>query len=271
MSYLTGYTIKPHQVLGSGEVLFTDGINTGIMANQVTCEAYGYTYNRTTGTCSTFRFNTNLERIIANENNRNNGSGNITELGSNTIQVNGTNNTTKGFNNNCFISGSNNEIANGVDNATVLGSYGEALRDGEFVVSSGDGIGQTSTFFLNGTTTNNTRSQMFVNGNTATTLIARNVDYVYSYVIDITAYRTGGSSGSGSVGDRAFYTLRGITKGHQIDETLTLNDSYGTVTGWTAEMLSAVHSPEDLFLAVTGVTAMDITWAATARFNEMKI
>ena len=271
MEYLTGYTIKPHTVTGLGEVRFTDGTNTDLGANQVTCEAYGYTYDKASGTCNSFRYNTNLERNISNINNRNNGSGNTNELGSNTIQVNGTNNTTKGFNNNCFINGSNNEIANGVDNATVLGSHGKALRDGECVVSSGDGIGQTSTFFLNGTTTNNTISPMFVNGNTAVTLIARNVDYVYSYVIDINAYRTGGSSGSGSVGDRAFWTLRGITKGNQIDETLTLNDSYGTVTGWTAVMLSALHSPVDLLLAVTGVTAMDITWAATARFNEMKI
>tara|TARA_R110002110_G_scaffold7837_4_gene39531 strand:+ start:419 stop:1234 length:816 start_codon:yes stop_codon:yes gene_type:complete len=271
MEYLTGYTIKPHTVTRVGEVRFTDGTNTDMGANQVTCEAYGYTYDIASGTCVSFRYNTNLNRNISNINNKNNGAGNSTELGSNTIQINGTNNTTKGFNNNCFISGSNNEIANGVDNATVLGSHGEALRDGEFVVSSGDGVGQTSTFFLNGTTTNNTRTPLFVNGDAAVTLIARNVAYVYSYVIEINAYRTGGTSGTGAVGDRAFWSLRGITKGSQIDETLTLNDSYGTVTGWTAAMVSDVHFPEILFLGVTGVTAMDITWTATARFNEMKI
>jgi len=271
MEYLTGYTVKPYSTTPLGEVTFTDGTNTDMGANQITCEAYGYTYDITTGTCRSFRYNTTLNRNIANINNKNNGSNNTTELGSNTVQINGSNNTTKGFNNNCFINGSANEIANGVDNATVLGSNGEALRDGEFVVSSGDGIGQTSTFFLNGTTTNNTITVLFVNGDAAVVLIARNADYVYSYVIDINAYRTGGTSGSGAVGDRAFWTLRGITKGSQIDETLTLNDSYGTVTGWTAEMVSAVHFPERLYLGVTGAADMNITWTATARFNEMKI
>ena len=76
MEYLTGYTIKPHQVTALGEVLFTDGTNTGLMANQETCEAYGYTYDQTSGTCRSFRFNTNLNRNISNINNKNNGSGN---------------------------------------------------------------------------------------------------------------------------------------------------------------------------------------------------
>ena len=121
MEYLTGYTIKPHSTTPLGSVVFTDGTNTEIQPNQQTCEAYGYTYDKTSGMCMAFRYNENLDRNIFNENNKNNGSGNTNQLGANTIQVNGTLNTTKGFNNNCFINGSNNEIANGVDNATVLG------------------------------------------------------------------------------------------------------------------------------------------------------
>ena len=114
--FLTGYTLKPHEVTAAGDVLFTDGTNTGLMVNQATCEAYGYTFDRTSGTCSSFRYNTNLNGNIANINNKNNGYGNTTLLGSNTIQINGANNTTSGLNNNCFINGSNNEIANGVSN-----------------------------------------------------------------------------------------------------------------------------------------------------------
>ena len=55
MEYLTGYTIKPHEVTALGEVLFTDGTNTELMANQQTCQAYGYTYDEASGTCSSFR------------------------------------------------------------------------------------------------------------------------------------------------------------------------------------------------------------------------
>jgi len=269
MEYLTGHTIKPHTVTAVGEVRFTDGTNTDLGANQVTCEAYGYTYDKASGTCNSFRYNTNLERNISNINNRNNGSGNTNELGSNTIQVNGTNNTTKGFNNNCFINGSNNEIANGIDNATVLGSHGEALRDGEFVVSSGDGIGQTSIFFLNGTTTDATSTALFVNGDTSVTTIARNpAARVDIYTIDIIAYRTGGSSGSGTAGDRAFFKLQGIVRSNVADEVITTVTANGTVVGWNG---TTAYVGDDMQLKVTGVSGMNISWQATARFNEMKI
>ena len=268
MTYLTGYTIKPNRVTAIGEVLFTDGTNTGIRANQRQCEAYGYTYDKASGTCSAFRYNTNLNRTVSNIGNKFNGTGNTTEIGTNTVQINGTNNTTKGFNNNCFISGSNNEIANGINNATVVGSNGEAIRDGEFVIGSADGIGQTSTFSLNGTTTDATSTALFINGDTAVTTIARNADTVYYYTIDIHVYRTGGASGSGAVGDRAFYTLHGMVSETTADEILTTNETRGTVVGWT---INTAFTGTDLQLKVTGVAAMNILWTATAKFYAMKI
>jgi len=268
MEYLTGYTIKPHRVTAIGEVLFTDGTNTDISPNQQQCQAYGYTYDRSSGTCRAFRYNTTLNRTLSNINNKFNGAGNSTQLGSNTIQINGTNNTTKGLNNNCFISGSNNTIANGVSNATVVGSNGTALNDGEFVIGSADGIGQTSTFFLNGTTTDATSTPLFINGDTAVRIIARNADTVYYYTIDIHAYRTGGASGSGAVGDRAFYTLHGIVQETTADETLTTNEARGTVIGWS---VGTAFVGTDMQLKVTGVAAMNIQWTATAKFYAMKI
>ena len=48
--FLTGYTVKPSSVSGLGIVTFTDGTNQ-ITPNQLQCEAYGYTYNKVTGTC----------------------------------------------------------------------------------------------------------------------------------------------------------------------------------------------------------------------------
>ena len=268
MSYITGYTIKPHEVTRVGEVLFTDGTNTRIRANQVTCEAYGYTYDRASGTCRAFSYNTNLERNIANVNNRYNGSNNTTELGSNTVQINGSSNTTKGLNNNCFINGSANEIANGVDNATVLGSNGKAIRDGEFVVGSGDGIGQTSTFFLNGATTDATSTALFVNGDTAVTTIARAGDSIFIYTIDIIAYRTGGASGTGATGDRAFFKIQGIVRNNVANEGITTVASNGTVTGWTG---GTAYVGDDMQLKMVGAASMNITWQATASFQELKI
>jgi hypothetical protein len=200
MQFKKGYTIKPYRTTTLGEALFTDGTNIDIRANQSQCEAYGYTYERASGTCRAFRYNTNLERILSNVNNKFNGARNTTQLGSNTIQINGSNNTAEGDNANCFINGVNNTIANGVNNATVIGSNGTALNDGEFVI--GSNVGQNSTLSLNGATTDATPTNLFVNGDTAVTVIGRTPDKVYYYKIDIHAYRTGGASGSGAVGDR---------------------------------------------------------------------
>ena len=265
MDFLTGYTVKPYEITTLGEVLFTDGTNNSLMANQVTCEAYGYTYDKTSGTCRAFRYNTNLNRNINNIKNKINGPGNKTELGSNTIQINGTNNTTKGFNNNCFISGSDNEIANGVNSATVLGVGGKALNDGEFVVGGG-GIGDISTFSLNGTTTGAVAIPLGIN-NTLVKIIDRTSDAITGYTFDIIAYRTGGSSGSGATGDRVFLRLEGIVKSASANEGISTIASYGTVTGWTAAV--GFTGVADMHLEVTGAANMDITWKAKATFQNL--
>ena len=273
MEYLTGYTIKPYRVTAVGEVRFTDGTNTELGANQVTCEAYGYTYDEASGTCRSFRYNTNLERNISNINNKNNGAGNTNELGSNTIQINGSNNTTKGFNNNCFINGNANEIANGVNNATVVGNFGLAERDGEVVIGGGgfSGVGkgyaQSSTLTLTGVTTDATATSLFVNGDTATVIIARSSASLCSgFEANVVGIRTGGSAG-GSVDDRIFLRATGLVLLKAANQSVSTLGSFGTVTGWTA----AIDFVGDyMVLKVTGAANMDISWSATMNFYEMK-
>ena len=69
ISYLTGFDVKPLSTSSLGIVTFTDGRNV-ITPNQLQCEAYGYTYDKASGTCSIFRFNTNLNRSFSNESNK---------------------------------------------------------------------------------------------------------------------------------------------------------------------------------------------------------
>mgnify|MGYP003660418496 CR=1 FL=1 len=274
MNFKRGYTIKPYRVTGAGEVLFTDGTNSNLLANQQQCEAYGYTYDRVSGTCRLFRYNTNLSTTVKNVNNRMNGPGNTTRFYSNTIQMNGTNNTANGLNNNCFINGRDNTIENQVNDATVVGLNGTALRDGEFVIGGGLINGspiQTSTFFLTQQTTNAVAIPMFLSSKhsaTATT-IQRNSTSIITYTIDITAYRTGGASGSGAVGDRAFYKLQGVLKGNSTVEALTNVADDGVITGWT--VASAFVSTSNWNINVRGAANMDINWTATANFYEMKL
>ena len=93
---IDGLGIFPLGISSLGIVSFTDGTNL-ITPNQSECEAYGYTYDKVTGTCSTFRVNTNLDIAFSNLNNSISGSGNITETGTNNTYIMGENNIVKGF------------------------------------------------------------------------------------------------------------------------------------------------------------------------------
>jgi hypothetical protein len=176
--FLNGYSVKPAFINGVGEVLFTDG-TIAVTPNQQQCEAYGYTYDRASGTCKAFTYSASLGKSLNNQSNYVRGANNTTETGTNNTHIMGESNTVKGLSRNNIIVGSNNEIANGVNNAAVFGNYGLAQRPGEVVISgggfsgAGKGYAQSSYITLTGTTTDATPTSLFVNGDSATTIIAR--------------------------------------------------------------------------------------------------
>ena len=275
MNYLTGYTVKPHEVTATGEALFTNGTDTGLKVNQVTCEAYGYTYDKTSGTCRSFRYNTNLNRNISNINNKNNGSGNTNELGSNTIQINGTQNTTKGFNNNCFINGGANEIANGVNNTTVLGRLGEATVTNSIVLggnSAADALGtrQSIRAICGVQTTDNSSTNSNLN-NTAGSYVVVPTDAAMYFHADVIAVRVGGSSELGAVGDFKSWVERGVV----INKSGVLSIqrerdpivSSGTTTGWNP---TGIVSGTNFILSVKASNNMTVDWTANITFTQIK-
>ena len=284
MEYLTGYTIKPHRITAVGEVLFTDGTNPDLMTNQITCEAYGYTFDRATGTCRAFRYNTNLERNISNINNKNNGAGNSTELGSNTIQINGSNNTTKGFNNNCFINGSDNEIANGVNNATVLGVGGNASSNSEFTIGGGLPAGLTeepdtysdrkvSIVSLTGVTEDNTATKLTVNGEGGKTYINVELNSVVGFEIYITRLEVGGSSATD--GDYSYRNIKGVVR---IDNSGTMLFQVGFTrnigkigVNGTAAMVDTGVSTTSPSITIEVSDRNNVTniWSATVTLHEL--
>mgnify|MGYP003632799781 CR=1 FL=1 len=276
MNYLTGYTIKPYQVTSLGEVLFTDGTNNGLMTNQVTCEAYGYTFNSVTGTCNAFRFNTNLESNINNINNKNNGSGNTNQLGSNTIQVNGTENTTRGFNNNCFINGRQNEIANGVSNSSVFGTLGNATADNTIVLGGNapaDRLQERQSIQLmyGVQTTTGATVDSYLN-NIADNYFTVPRDTVMYFHADVVAVRTGGTS-AGSVGDYASWVERGvISKIGDADVSVQRErdaiKSNGTTTLWRPT--GSVSGASTFIMQVRGAANTTIEWATTIRITQLQ-
>ena len=277
MEYLTGYTVKPYEISAIGEVIFTDGTNTDLGANQVTCEAYGYTYDQASGTCRSFRFNTNLNRNLANINNKNNGAGNTTELGSNTIQINGTENTTKGFNNNCFINGRNNEIANGVNNVSVTGALGEATATNSIVLggnAAADSLGerQTITVMYGTTTDDNSTVDSYLN-NTVGSYFEIPDNTIIAFHTETVGVRVGGS-GAGNLGDfKAIVEIgAAINKNGtlSIDKTRTVIANVGTTSGWISDITVSALTGTNLIQQVKGANNRDIMWATTIRMTQIK-
>jgi hypothetical protein len=272
--YLHGYSIKPASVNSDGQVMFTDGTNN-INPNQQQCEAYGYTYNQATGTCSAFTFSTTLGRNVINETNKLQGSGNVVETGTNNTTIVGENNTVKGLSRNNIIIGSNNEISHGVDNANVYGTLAQATADNSIVLGGNAGADilgerQNITLMYGKQTTNNSTVDAFLNNTTDSYFVVPDNAVVY-FQSETIAVRVAGSSGSGAVGDFKSWVERGVVKNARgvlsIDRSRTSPASSGTTTGWSP--VNSV-SGTNFLQTVKGATDMTIEWASTIRITQIQ-
>ena len=271
--YLTGFTVKPASISELGTVTFTDGTNN-VTPNQLQCEAYGYTYNQVTGTCSTFRYNTNLNRAVANENNKTFGSGNSTQTGTNNTLVMGENNTVRGFSRNSIITGNQNEIANGVNNANVSGTLGEVTADNSKVLggnANGDTLGERQAIqLLYGTqTTDGTVSHSYLN-NTSGSYFVVPENTAIMFEADILALRVGGTA-AGSVGDYKTWIETGVVINKSgtltVDSSTISHSNSGSTGGWNAE---STVSGTNYIISVEGATDKTIEWVSNIRFTQLK-
>ena len=272
--YLTGFDVKPLFTSTLGVVTFTDGTNN-LRPNQLQCEAYGYTYDKASGTCSIFRFNTNINRSFSNISNKLQGAGNTTETGTNNTYIIGENNTVKGLSRNNIVVGNNNEIANGVNNANVYGTLGEATADNSIVLGgnvAADLLGERQSIqVLYGTqTTNGTNTISYLN-NTTDKLLAIPENAVMYFHADVIAVRVGGTHATGNLGDYASWVERGVI----INEsgTLSINrerdsiKSNGTVTNWQP---TGIVSGTNFAMRVRGHTDMTVEWCSNITFTQIK-
>ena len=271
--YITGFTVKPASISALGTVTFTDGTND-VIPNQLQCEAYGYTYNKVTGTCSTFRYNTNLNRAVANENNKTFGTGNSTQTGTNNTLVMGENNTVRGFSRNSIITGNQNQIANGVNNASVSGTLGEATATNSKVLGGNAGtdtLGERQAIqLLYGTqTTDGTVVDSYLN-NTSGSYFVVPENTAIMFEADILAVRVGGT-GSGAVGDFKTWIETGVVINKSgelsVDSSTISHSSSGTTGGWDA--VSSV-SGTNYIMSVEGVDDTTIEWVSNIRFTQIK-
>jgi len=270
---LSGFTVAPVSVSVIGTVTFTDGTNE-ITPNQLQCEAYGYTYNKAEGTCSVFRYNTNLNRSFNNANNNTKGSQNVTETGTNNTLIMGESNTVKGFSRNNIIVGSNNEIANGVNNANVFGTLGEVTASNSIVLGGNapnDNLGERQSIELlyGKQTTNGNTTASNLNNLSANYLAIPDNTAMYFHA-DCLAVRVGGT-GAGTIGDYASFVQRGVVINKS--GVLTVNSerdpikSSGTVTTWRT---TGNITGTNFYIGVRGATDVTIEWACNIRFTQIK-
>tara|TARA_R110000744_G_scaffold343855_2_gene449087 strand:+ start:878 stop:1726 length:849 start_codon:yes stop_codon:yes gene_type:complete len=277
MEYKTGFTVKPYEVTALGQVVFSDGTDT-LIPNQLQCEAYGYTYDRVTGTCRSFRYTPSLPASAQNINNRLNGAGNTTQTGSNTIQMNGTGNTTRGLNNNCFINGRDNEIANNINNATVNGSLGIALRQGEVVLGGGSfniaaGLTQSSKIQLSTKTTDATATTLQVQDLTDA-FIEMQRDSILGLEIHLTRLETGGTAGT--VGNFHYLVIKGAARCDHNGVIILYTHSTTTIAslglqGSTIALYDSTTSTiPSITVRVADLANINNTWSATAYLHELR-
>jgi len=278
--YFNGYSIKPKTVSATGTVTFTDGTNN-IIPNQQQCEAYGYTYDKVTGTCTAFQYNNNLGRSINNENNNVQGNENVVESGTNNTYIMGENNTVRGLSRNNIIGGVNNEIQNNINNTTVFGVGGDGLFDNAMIFGGNNqddraGTRQTMTLMYGGQTTNNSTVDIYPNNGSTTTIsnlvfFQPQVNRVYYFQSETMCVRVGGTSGSGAVGDFKAFVERGVVKCTgagtlSIDRSRSTVANTGTTSGWVAT--NAV-SGSNFRQTVKGANNMTLEWVSTIRFMQL--
>jgi hypothetical protein len=271
--YLSGFDVKPLSTSVLGVVTFTDGTND-ITPNQLQCEAYGYTYDKASGTCSTFRYNTNLNRSFSNESNKVQGANNTTETGTNNTLIIGQNNTVKGLSRNNIIVGNQNEIANGVSNASVYGTFGEATADNSIVLGGNattDNLAERQSIHLMyGTqTTAGATVDSYLNNIVDNYFTIPDNTAMYFHA-DVLAVRVGGT-GTGNAGDFLSWVERGvvINKSGVLSiarERDTIQGS-GNHTNWRP---TASVDGTNFIIDVRGAADTTIEWASNIRFTQIK-
>ena len=272
--YITGFTVKPLTTSGIGIVTFTDGTNE-VTPNQLQCEAYGYTYNKALGTCSAFTYNTNLNRAIANENNKTFGVANSTETGTNFTLVMGENNTVRGLSRNNIIVGNQNEIANGVNNANVYGTLAEATATNSIVLggnASDDNLAERQSIHLMYGKQTTSASTLASNlNNTAASYFVIPDNTIMYFHATCLAVRVGGTSASGAVGDYWSAIERGVVINKSgvlsIQRERDVIKTSGTTTGWVA---TTSISSGNFTVNVRGANNMTLEWVCDIKLTQIK-
>ena len=276
MDYKKGFNIKPKEILNSGEVVFTDGTND-IIPNQVTCQAYGYTYNSASATCQAFNYSIILEDKFNNI--LNNTSGGSTENGTQNTILNGQESVTKGNNFNNIINGEKHQIENSINNSVVLGgSYGQVKNQGEIVMGGGGfkealglGLSQQSFIQQSNKTLDATETALLTQY-LPTTYIQKVKNSVIGFEVNVIGINYGGE---GEVGEYGYIQLTGAVKfTNGLASTYHQTSTHIVTAGQSGMNISAEMkdvTATSFGVYVTGLTGTRIQWTASIKLWQNQL
>jgi len=271
--FVKGIAVKPEIIRANGQVIFTDGTNT-VSANQEQCEAYGYTYNKDTSTCTAYIPKTKIDINSDKRNNKILGTNNSIGVATFNTQIVGQNNSTKGSCRNIQITGNKNEIQRGINNVIVSGTLAEATANNSFVLggnAAGDNLAERQSIqLIYGTqTTAGSTVDSYLNNVTDSFFVIPDNTIMYFHA-DVVAVRVGGTN-TGNTGDFASFVERGVV----INKSGTLSisrerdaiKSSGTVTDWRPV---ANISGTNFRMTVRGETDVTVEWCSNITFTQIK-
>ena len=276
MEYKKGHKIKPKETLENGRVIFTDGTDD-VYPNQISCEAYGYKWNKGNNTCSAFPSNFKINKLFKNTTNTITGKHDIAGATEN-IFVSGQKNTIKGQNKNLLISGSGHEVDNEISNASILGGIkGKLIRRGEVVIGGGgfaNTTGETQMSFVqcSNKTTDATATKLrlqYITDDDAKDYINVQKNSLVGLEAHILAIVTGGSSGT--AGHYKYIKLKaGVLTDNSLSGTITQSQATVASTGTTGTATLVTSADGYIAIQVTGTANVNIEWSSNIHLYELK-
>tara|TARA_R100001086_G_scaffold48186_2_gene21229 strand:- start:528 stop:1400 length:873 start_codon:yes stop_codon:yes gene_type:complete len=276
VSAAPGFSVYPLEVSEIGIVTFTDDGTTEIRPTQLQCERYGYKFDVTTGTCYAFKPSFKLDELIGQTTNFVKGQDNTLARGVENTSITGQSNTVLNNTRSNVIIGNNHTINTNLNNGIVTGTKANVTTSGSLTMGGNqptDNLSERQTIILQYgcQTTGTANVSAGINNESGVRFVLPQEAICYFHA-DTIAVRTGGSSGTGAVGDYASYVERGvlINKGGTTSiqrERDTIKTS-GTVTNW--RILAAAGSGQTLALQCRGNTNQTLEWNMTVRITMIQ-
>jgi len=281
MEYKKGHKIKPYMIHKNGLVDFTDGTTNTLQANEDTCKAYGYKYDKDKGVCRAFIIDSKVTGLASvNVENSNSKIGSNISLGKSSNSLIVGDSHTLSQDRNCFVSGRAHNISDRISNSSIIGgTYGNSTHNGEVVI--GGGIGddsvagqiQTSIVSLYGETTGLDITLYTQGDDVKQEQIYLPSNSISIYEVCITGLCTGGSSGT--AGDYKTKRIMGsllVENSGSITKTESLDTDLGN-SGTTGNISLDVSTSNIFSVQCSASANVSVNWSAVVKLyiNQTKV